>query len=366
MKKDLYTQERVSFRLEMQLRTWVDSQIDLQKTLAAQESEKYFEMKEKEDLHALEEEEEFKKEPEENKSKPSADVKVTLTTENRESISKEPAPSVVQRPLVSSQDHSSFRMNTVAATTISSSSPPSSSSSSSLPAPHCSPLISTVKEFPVTSVPTNMPRHELQAQGISVNARQEQWESFLCSPLSHPVTSKLTLPASSASTQQQEASNVKASLSPQQYRAILSSHQKPKGGEDKSINGVVSTPVSVSLSVPEDHVRYYSRRLPAGGMYYCDNTHRSSRSSISSSNYANNNFSRHTTAVNHQTSSANTPISHSSYSTYSSAASVERQNTKSRALKERMLKLKQESNKIRDDLKRFRSTMQEVREECTN
>ena len=88
--------------------------------------------------------------------------------------------------------------------------------------------------------------------------------------------------------------------------------------------------------------------------------------SISSSNYANNNFSRHTTAVNHQTSSANTPISHSSYSTYSSAASVERQNTKSRALKERMLKLKQESNKIRDDLKRFRSTMQEVREECTN
>jgi uncharacterized membrane protein len=33
-------------------------------------------------------------------------------------------------------------------------------------------------------------------------------------------------------------------------------------------------------------------------------------------------------------------------------------------LKERMLKLKQESEKIRDDLRRFRSTMQDVRDEC--
>ena len=382
MKKELYTQERISFRLEMQLRTWVDSQINLQKELASQDSETYFELKENEE----ETKRGGKVEDQVEKASSIDDAREKLGT-----VSVVLSPPIVQRPLMCPEDHS-FRMistcvHTTPLTVL------STHDITNIPDDDTSPRNRVSQTVPDQLTPTVQQAVVLQESSqsfSSADTRKEQWESFLCSPSpianSHtnnslPNADRGKTPSESTSSTGSVSSQKKtgntnddkgAALSPQLYRAILSSHEKkplhysrlPVAKNESLLTS--SVPVTITEPVV-DHDRHRAgvrTSMPHRGGTYTYTRDSSGYSRNNSSNYTR--YSRSVAGNDHPPSSLESKAqSKLSYSALSSVCS-EQQHIKSRALKERMLKLKQESNKIRDDLVRFRSTMQEVREECTN
>ena len=353
LKKDLYTQERLSFRLEMQLRTWVDSQINLQKTLAAQESDKYFEMKEK-----------YRSEC----SSRGAEVADTaVNTTDSVEISESVETAVLDTPVARVT-------NTPSSTSTYRQSPPGTTQST------CSILTDRDTIVSITK-PQPAPAHEqvrrepkeLYASEKSeyiVNQRRSQWDSFACSPAPLPITTQQSANITAAGAIATPIATIRTSkqkspenaLSPQQYRTILSSIKKPPNPSREVLApSTASTGAAQSIQQNSNADVYRSNYQQSTGYYTREHNTRES------SSYSTFNYSRPQAPRSYQEQSGVTFQSKSQprTSTFTRTSSInEQQNSKSRALKERMLKLKQESEKIRDDLRRFRSTMQDVRDEC--
>lgn len=303
LRKNLHTQVRVSYRLEMQLRTWVESQIELQKKLACEDTEKYYTDKRTTECTATipaarhESRRKAKYNNENGLVETRTNDSANLTTSHDDSQEKWALTDLRSSDLNNVDTHNS--------------------ESSRKNESFCMTLRSNSKFVEEND---HLNQVDISAQGPTYQAHSSYAHPFRelkqektssnedtrhISKDSPPVA--LSTPSANRFSGEDRC-NEQNILSPQLYRAILSSHSKKdrRNGEKTLI----------------------SKRSRAA-----DGKEEAPRSNMNEPHKNDNRYSRH-------------------------------QNDRSRALKERMQRLKQESNKIRDDLRRFRSTMQNVRDEC--
>ena len=331
LKKELYAQRRINFRLEMQMRAWVDSQINLQKSLAREETEKHF--------SDVQDEGEGGESADQDVSDDDrgADNCKTNLCEYNESPMKE--VTIVERPVIFPTDNVSRMKSKIEESTLTTAKIASDTSF------FCGDYLPPNEDMSIKKSP------DISAKLSSPTDRYDNWNSFVCSPELHTTNCYYHFNSISSTVSKKKSGECseKTLLSPQEYRKILGSQEKTR--QRSSNVSLADTMQQNSYNTLDKNSTSYITRNPT----FRDHTRLFSKVESCHQNPP--------TRYSRNLRESSLSSQHTTYSKFSSISSE--QNQRSRLLNDRMVRMKIESDKIRDDLRRFRNTMQEVRRECT-